>query len=114
MIRHLPNLFFNLTWFHGKIFSMKKEKKKLYIDIAIVVVCLFLSSRFIIDVVSPFMEAKEENASLTTDIETASEKQADLEASLNENESSDDMEKGYMRERFHMSDDDELIFVFPE
>ncbi len=90
------------------------DKKKLYKDIAIVAVALIISGRLIGGVVSPYSEAKEENDNLQASIEKANSRNEDLQKALNESENSTNIEKGYVRERFHLSNEDELIFVFPD
>ncbi len=94
--------------------NVNENRKKLYIDIVIIVACAFFSFKLLNDVMAPYFQAKEENKQLQTSIEEASETKKELENSLEQSKNSEDIEKSYMRERFHLSEEDELIFVFPE
>lgn len=90
---------------------LKSKKIK---DIVIIALCLFASFQMINNVMDPYIEVKTKNVDLKNQIEDLQTKNKDLEKSLNQSENSSAMEEGYMRERFHMSKKDELIFVFPD
>ncbi len=92
---------------------MNRLKNKRTKDIVIIIVCLFASFQMINSVMDPFIEARAENSSLKNQIKDLTEMNETLQNSLNQSENSSDVEEGYIRERFHMSEDDELIFVFP-
>lgn len=64
-------------------------------------------------VLNPYIEVRKENADLKKQINTLTETNESLQKSLEQSENSTAMEEGYIRERFHMSKKDELIFVFP-
>ncbi|WOO88782.1 septum formation initiator family protein [Mollicutes bacterium LVI A0075] len=64
-------------------------------------------------VLNPYIEVRTENADLKKQINTLTETNESLQKSLEQSENSTAMEEGYIRERFHMSKKDELIFVFP-
>lgn len=92
----------------------RKKIKKQYKDIIIIFILLFASYQMLNDVFAPLIEAKKESSNLNSQITKLKEKNKDLENALNQSEKSPSIEKGYMRERFHMSEKDELIFVFPD
>lgn len=92
---------------------MNRIKKKKVKDIAIIVFCLFASYHMVSSVMDPLIEVKTENADLEKQINDVTEKNNSLQKSLDQSENSSAMEEGYIRERFHMSKKDELIFVFP-
>lgn len=93
---------------------MKRLKNKKVKDILIIAFCLFASFQMINSVMDPYIEVKTKNSDLKNDIEELQAKNDELQKSLEQSENSADMEEGYMRERFHMSEKDELIFVFPD
>ncbi len=90
---------------------LKNPKVK---DLIIILICLFASFQLINNVVGPLVEIKTENNELKKQIDELTEKNEMLQNSLNQSENSSEMEENYIRERFHMSKDDELIFVFPD
>lgn len=92
---------------------MNRLKSKRFKDIVIIAFCLFASFQMINSVMEPYFEAKSKNTELKQDIEDLQTKNDELQKSLDQSENSADMEEGYVRERFHMSEKDELIFVFP-
>lgn len=92
---------------------MKRLMNKKFKDILIIAFCLFASFQMITSVMDPYIEVKSKNTDLKNDIEELQTKNDELQKSLEQSENSADMEEGYMRERFHMSEKDELIFVFP-
>ncbi len=90
---------------------LKNKKVK---DIIIIVFCLLASFRIINSVIDPFIEVKTENNELKAQKEDLVDKNKNLEKSLEQSENSKEMEEAYIRERFHLSNEDELIFVFPK
>ncbi len=93
---------------------MNRLKKKMYKDIIIIGVCLFASFQMVTNVLQPYIEVKTENSDLEKQIDDLTETNEALQKSLDQSENSTSMEEGYVRERFHMSKEDELIFVFPD
>lgn len=93
---------------------MNRLKSKRFKDIVIIAFCLLASVKMITGVMDPYLAAKSENTQLKQEIEDLQTKNDELQKSLDQSENSTDMEEGYMRERFHMSAKDELIFVFPD
>ncbi len=93
---------------------MNNVKKKKYKDLLIIAVCLFASFQMINSVMDPYIEVKLESSDLKQNIDEVTEKNEELQKALDQSENSAAMEEGYIRERFHMSKEDELIFVFPE
>lgn len=93
---------------------MKRLKNKKFKDILIIAFCLLASFKIMTSVLDPYIEVKTKNTELKSNIEKLQTKNDELQKSLDQSENSADMEKGYMRERFHMSEKDELIFVFPD
>lgn len=92
---------------------MNRLKNKRTKDIIIIVLCLFASFQIVNSVLDPFIDVKAKNTELKEQIDDETDKNEDLQNSLDQSENSSSMEEGYMRERFHMSKEDELIFVFP-
>ncbi|WOO86976.1 septum formation initiator family protein [Mollicutes bacterium LVI A0039] len=90
---------------------MKKNKIR---DIIIITFCLVASFQMITSVKDPYIEVKTEKEDLRLKIEQEQEKNETLQKSLDQSLSSPETEKSYIRERFHMSEKDELIFVFPD
>ncbi len=93
---------------------MKRLKNKKVKDILIIAFCLFASFQMINSVMDPYIQVKTENMDLKNNIEDLQQRNDELQKSLDQSENSAAMEEGYMRERFHMSEEDELIFVFPD
>lgn len=93
---------------------MNRLKNRKVKDILIIAICLFASFQMMNSVLDPYIEVKTENTDLKNNIEELQTKNDELQKSLEQSENSADMEEGYMRERFHMSEEDELIFVFPD
>lgn len=92
---------------------MNRLKNKKFRDILIIAFCLIASFQMINSVLNPYIEVRKENADLKKQINTLTETNESLQKSLEQSENSTAMEEGYIRERFHMSKKDELIFVFP-
>lgn len=92
---------------------MNRLKNKRTKDIIIIVLCLFASFQIVNTVLDPFIDVKAKNTTLKAQVDDETKKNEDLQNSLDQSENSSSMEEGYMRERFHMSKKDELIFVFP-
>lgn len=94
--------------------SMKNNKNKKRKDIIIIIFCFVASFKIVTGVIDPYIEAKSENKQLKGEIAKAQAKNDELQKSLDKSLSSPETEKGYIRERFHMSEKGELIFVFPD
>lgn len=92
---------------------MNRLKNKKFRDILIIAFCLIASFQMINSVLNPYIEVRTENTELKKQINTLTETNESLQKSLEQSENSTAMEEGYIRERFHMSKKDELIFVFP-
>lgn len=92
---------------------MNRLKNKKFRDILIISFCLIASFQMINSVLNPYIEVRTENTELKKQINTLTETNESLQKSLEQSENSTAMEEGYIRERFHMSKKDELIFVFP-
>ncbi len=92
---------------------MNRLKNKKFRDILIISFCLIASFQMINSVLNPYIEVRTENTELKKQIDTLTETNESLQKSLEQSENSTAMEEGYIRERFHMSKKDELIFVFP-
>lgn len=91
-----------------------KAYKKIFKDLLFVSLCLGVSGLLITSVIPTYVQVVNEQRELNQDIETASEANVDLNNSLTQSQSSKQMEQAVARQRFHMSNDDELIFVFPD
>lgn len=92
---------------------MNRLKNKKFRDVLIIAFCLIASFQMINSVLNPYIEVRAENTELKKQIDTLTETNESLQKSLDQSENSTAMEEGYIRERFHMSKKDELIFVFP-
>lgn len=89
-------------------------KKINFKDVIIIIGCLSASTLLLGNVIPAYTQVKEQQQQLSKDIEAASEENTDLTNSLTQSQSSNATEQGVAREKFHMSNDDELIFVFPD
>lgn len=98
----------------GIIFSMNIMKNKKLKDIIIILICIFVSYNIITSVTEPYIEVKLRQEELQRKLDDATATNKELQKSLDQTENSKEVEEGYIRERFHMSEKDELIFVFPD